>query len=168
MKRTHKLNSILCVVSAAWLLAAAPLAAQELSPEQLDLARKYVELTDRSQVYEVSVVQTGIDALKTLVSQNPSVGDEINTAIGDTVKSYNGRKNELIDQFARIYAARFTVEELQTIVDFYSSDVGQKLSKENFEANRQISTVLSIFQQNLRVEFLAQVRATLKERGIDI
>jgi len=168
MNRNHKLNSILCVVSAVWLMAAAPLAAQELSPEQLDLARKYVELTDRSQVYEVSVVQTGIDTLKTLVSQNPEVGKEINTAIGDTVKSYKERKGELLDQFARVYAARFTVDELQTIVDFYSSDVGRKLSKENFEANRQLSTVLNIFQQNLRVEFLAQVRATLKERGIDI
>lgn len=163
-----KLRKLLCAASAVFLLTAAPLVAQELAPEQLELAREYVDLTDRSQVFEVAVVQTGIDTMRTLVSQNPEVVNELDEAISDVIKSYRPRKGELLDQFARIYALRFTVEELQKIVDFYSSDVGRKLSKENFEANQQLSVVLSIFQQNLRIEFLAQVRATLKERGIDI
>lgn len=163
-----KIRKLLCAVSAVFLLTATPLVAQELSPEQLELAREYVDLTDRSQVFQVSVVQTGIDTMRTLVSQNPEVAAELDEAISDVIKSYRPRKGELLDQFARIYALRFTAEELQKIVDFYASDIGQKLSRENFEANQQLGIVLNIFQQNLRTEFLAQVRATLKKRGIDI
>lgn len=168
MTSIRNFNRFLGAAIAAFMITASPLTAQELAPEQLDLARKYVELTDRAQVYEVTIVQTGIDTLRTLLSQNPELADELDVAIGDTVKEYRPRKSELIDQFARIYAARFTVDELREIVAFYESDVGQKLSKENFEANRQLGTVLNIFRQNLSVEFLAKVRARLREQGIDI
>lgn len=168
MKTIMTIKSIISALCVAFLLNTSPVAAQELSPELLDLARKYVDLTDRSQVYEVSVVQTGIDTLRTLTGQNPELADKLNDVVGETVKSYRERKGELMDQFARIYAQRFTVEELTVVVEFYESDVGQKLSRENFEANQQIGTVLRIFQQNLRIEFLASVRATLKEEGIDV
>lgn len=168
MTKSITYKNIIALVCALFMLNTAPVVAQELSPEQLDLARRYVELTDRSQVFEVSVVQTGIDTLRTLTGQNPEIADKLSDVVGETVKSYNGRKSELMDQFARIYAQRFTIPELQTIVEFYESDVGQKLSRENFQANQQIGTVLNIFQQNLRIEFLAQVRATLKAEGIDV
>ena len=67
MTKIRKLHSTLLAVSTAILLAASPLAAQELAPEQLELARKYVDLTDQSKVFEASVVQTGINTMKTLL-----------------------------------------------------------------------------------------------------
>lgn len=168
MTKNLNLRKMIVALCAVFLLNTGPLVAQEISPELIELARKYVDLTDRSQIYEVTVVQTGIDTLRTLTGQNPEVADTLTTVIGDTVKGYRERKGELMDQFARIYAQRFTLEELTVIVEFYESDIGQKLSRENFEANQQIGTVLRIFQQNLRIEFLAEVRATLRDQGIEL
>jgi len=74
----------------------------------------------------------------------------------------------LLDQIARIYAQAFTMEELQQIVNFYSSDVGQKLVTSNIVINRQLQQVMQIFQTNLNTEFFSKVKSELKKSGIDI
>lgn len=152
---------------AAMSFAAMPATAQEISPEHLALARKYLDLTDHSGVYEASVVQAGINTYKQLIAQNPSKDKEMNQAIETVIASYKGKKGELFDQLARVYATVFTPEELQQIDDFYASPVGQKLSKANAELNSTVQRVMNIFSVNLRREFMAAVRAELKDMGID-
>lgn len=168
MNIVTKIRHIALAIMTALSLSIVPVAAQEISPEHLELARKYVELTDRASVYESSVVRTGLEVLRLLTAQNPEIANDIDQAVGDTIRSYKDRKGELLDQFARVYAQRLTLEDLQVIVDFYESEVGQRLSKENFEANQQLQAVLGIFQRNLNTELLAAVRANLKERGFDV
>jgi len=144
--------------------------AQELSPDLLSLARKYVDLTDQSQVYEVILIETGISTMRTLVSQNPKITQQVSDAIGEVIKQYadTGQKDELFNQFARIYASRFTKEELQKIVAFYESDVGMKLSKQNAAANTELKTVMQIYRTNLNTEFFAKVRAVLRDKGVKL
>ena len=93
---------------------------------------------------------------------------EIDTAIGEVIKEYNGRKGELLDQFARVYAIYFTLEELTEIVAFYESPTGQKLAQANSELNGDIRRVLQVYTNNLRTEFFAKVRAELREQGIEL
>jgi hypothetical protein len=149
----------------AFLTIAAP--AQELSPDHLALARKYVDLTDHAQLFETTLIQTGINSMRTIVSQNPEISEEVSTAIGEVIKFYAPQKDELFDQFARIYALRFTVDELRQIVAFYESEVGTKLSAANATTNNELSAVLQIYQVNLNTEFFAKVRAELRAKGID-
>lgn len=168
MNMLSKTKRLISVALAALVLAVAPVAAQEVDPAHLALARTYVDLTDQVQIFEVTVVTTSFEVLRLLTAQNPELADELSITVGDTVKSYKGHKDELLNQFARVYAQRFNMDELKEIVAFYESDTGKKLAKENFEANQQIRAIMDIFQRNLNVEFLARVRATLKEKGIDV
>ena len=156
------------ILSIAVLSLSLPVAAQELAPEHLALARKYVDLTDKQSVYETTVVQTAIDTTRQILKMNPQIADKLNAAVGDVVKTYKPRKSELLDQIARIYAQAFTMEELQQIVNFYSSDVGQKLVTSNIVINRQLQQVMQIFQTNLNTEFFSKVKSELKKSGIDI
>ena len=139
----------------------------EISPEHLALARKYVDLTDTGGLYEASVVQAGINTYKQLLPQNPEIAEPLNAAIETVISTYKGKKGELFDQFARIYALSFTQEELQQIVDFYSSPTGVKLAKSNSVLSGTISRVMDVFSSNLNTEFFARVRAELKAKGID-
>ena len=139
----------------------------EISPEHLALARKYVDLTDTGGLYEASVVQAGINTYKQLLPQNPEIAEPLNAAIEAVITTYKGKKGELFDQFARIYALSFTQEELQQIVDFYSSPVGTKLAKSNAALSGTIARVMDVFSSNLNTEFFARVRAELKAKGID-
>ncbi|MGB3336807.1 MAG: DUF2059 domain-containing protein [Devosia sp.] len=156
------------VLSAAVLAVAAPAMAQEVPPEQLALARKYVELTDNAGVYEIALVEIGMGTLTELTTQNPEIAKEVDLAIGKVLETYQSRKGELIDQFARVYATRFTVEELQQIVAFYESPTGQKLAAANTEVNQDLQAVLQVFTNNTRSEFFAKVRAELRAQGFEV
>jgi len=159
---------ILAILLAATLSGVT--SAQELSPDLVALARKYVDLTDQSQVYEVILIETGISTMRTLVSQKPDISQKVSDAIGVVIKQYNdsNQRDELFNQFARVYASRFTKEELQKIVAFYESDVGMKLSKENAAANTELKTVMQVYRTNLNTEFFAKVRAVLRDQGVKL
>ncbi|WP_160300145.1 DUF2059 domain-containing protein [Devosia limi] len=156
------------VLSAGMIALAMPAVAQEVAPEHLALARKYVDLTDRSAIYEVTIVETGIETMRQIVQQNPEIIDQTDAVITKTIEEYKGRKGELLDQFARIYAVRFSMDELQQIVNFYESPVGLKLAQANAEVNVDLQRVMEVFTGNLKREFFAKVRADLRAQGIEI
>ena len=149
-------------------MIAVPAFAQEVAPDHLALARKYVDLTDKSAIYEVTLVQTGIETMRTLLGQNPEMMDQIDTAVGKVLEQYKGKKGELLDQFALVYALSFSPEELQQIVTFYESPVGVKLASSNAEVNQDLQRVMGVFENNTKTEFFAKVRAELKAQGIDL
>lgn len=142
--------------------------AQELSPDHLALAREYIEITDQNKIYELSLIETGIATMRTIISQNPEITEEVSAAIGNVIEDYADEKDQLMDQFARVYALRFTEAEMREIVAFYRTDVGTKLAEQNAQANQELQTVMRVFQNNLNTEFYARVRAVLRGNGIEI
>jgi hypothetical protein len=162
-------KALLAITLSATLIAfAAPAMAQEVPPEQLALARKYVDLTDRAAVFETTMVEIAIGSMRQIVQQNPEISEQTNTAIEKTLEEFRTRKSELLDQFARVYAVRFTIPELQEIVAFYESPTGQKLSVANSEVNIDLQRVMQVFTNNVRPEFFAKVRAELRAQGIEL
>ncbi len=160
---------LMCAALAAGLIGfSAPASAQEVAPEIQTLARKYIDLTDRGAIFEVTIVETGIETMRQIVQQNPEIMDQVNEAIGVVVQDYNGRKGELLDQFARVYAVRFTLEELREIVAFYESPTGQKLAQANSDINADLQRVMQVYTNNLKREFFAKVRAELRTKGVEI
>src|SRR5690606_24372653 len=111
----------LCRLPVALLLAGAiavsgvssAQAQQEISPEHLAAARSYVDLTDNASVYEVTLIEIGVNVMRLVIQQDPSLADPVQEAIQTTFEEYEARKGELYNQFARIYATRFTQEELE-------------------------------------------------------
>ena len=159
---------IAAFLSLAMAFAAVPAGAQELAPEHLAMARKYVELTDKSGIYEVALVKTAVDTMRTIITQNPEITKPVDDAITKTLGAYKGKKSDLLDQFARVYALNFTIEELQEIVAFYESPVGSKLATANATLNQSLQIVMQVFETNLKTEFFAKVRAELKAAGYDV
>ena len=145
-----------------------PAFAQEVAPEQLSMARKFIDLTDRGALFETTVVEVGVDTMRQIVQQNPEIQEQTSDAIGEVIKEYNGRKGELLDQFARVYAIYFTLEELTEIVAFYETPTGKKLAQANSDLNGDIRRVLQVYTNNLRTEFFAKVRAELRENGVEL
>ncbi len=148
--------------------ATAPAVSQEISPEQLALARKYVDLTDKAQIYEASMVMTAQQTSKLLTQQNPEISQQINDAIGKALEARRGKKDELFNQIARIYAVSFTPEELQQIVTFYESPAGQKLATSAFAVSQDVQKVMRIWTSNNGTEFVREVRAALKAAGYNV
>ena len=140
--------------------------AQEIDPAQLALARKYVDLTNKGQVYEVLLVQTAQKTSDLFVPQDPKDADKINDVIGKILETFKGKHDDLFNQIARIYAVSFTPQEMQQIVDFYSSPVGQKLANSAADINVSVQKVMQIYAYNFGTEFVTKVRTELKAQGL--
>lgn len=156
------------VVSASIMALAMPAIAQEVAPEHLALARKYVDLTDRGAIYETTLVETAIESMRQIITQNPEISEQTNAAITKVLEEYKGKKGDLLDQFARVYAIRFSMEELQDIVGFYESPTGTKLAAANADVNTDLQRVMQVFNHNVKAEFFAKVRAELRAGGVEI
>ena len=148
--------------------ATAPVLAQEIPPEQLALARKYVDLTDKAGIYEATLAQTAAQTSKLLSQQSPSNSDKIDAAIIKILDTYKGKKDDLFNQFARVYATTFTQDELQQIVTFYSSPAGVKLASSAQSINLGIRQVMQVYTYNFGTEFVTKVRAELKAEGVTL
>lgn len=156
------------VLSLLMLAVAAPAFAQEVSPDQLALARKYVDLTDKVDIFGTSLADIAARTLQQVLKLNPTLGSQATQAVTDVVNDYKKHRDDLMDRIARIYAQHFTADELQQLVTFYSSPVGQKLASANFEINQQLGQVMQVYQLNLSSEFYAKVRAALKAKGVTL
>lgn len=147
-------------------VAALPARAQEIDPAQLALALKYVQLTNKGQLYEVILVQTAQKTSKMFTQQQPDKTKQINDVIGKILETYKGKNDDLFTQIARIYAVSFTPDEMKQIVDFYSSPAGQKLAASAADINGSVQKVLQLYTYNFGTEFVTKVRAELKAEGI--
>jgi uncharacterized protein len=165
LSRLGKLAAAATLALTLAFSAAAPVLAQEISPEALALARKYVDLTDKAGLYEATLATTASQTSKLLSSQSPDITDKIDAAIVKVLDQYKGKKDDMFNQFARVYAMNFTQDELKQIVDFYSSPVGQKLASSNQTVSASIHDVMRVWVYNFGTEFVSKVRAELKAEG---
>lgn len=154
------------VISGTALVSVAPVQAQqEISPEHLAKAREYVNITDSGQLYERTLVEMGLQVMRVMIQQDPSLREPLLEALQTVYEGYLADRDSLYNQFARIYAIRFSEEELQQIVDFYSTPVGARLLEQNPSINQDLTTILGIWSRNTSNEYLARVRAELRNQG---
>lgn len=158
------------IVSAGLALGAVTpgLAQAEISPEHLAIAREYVELSDRAGIYELRIIDLGTSIMRLLIQQNPALADPVADAVQDVATQYLGEKGALYDQFARIYASRFTIEEIREILAFYSTPTGAKLLEQNAGINQDLTNVLGLWENNARTEFMSRVRALMRQAGHNV
>jgi hypothetical protein len=156
--------SLLVALGAASL----PAGAQELSPDHLALARKYIDLSYKITTFEQSLVQTGIDVSDAILKQDPSLEKQSNEAIGNAIAFFAKQKEEVLNQFARVYALRFTMDELKELNTFYETETGQKLAGLQPIIDGQIVQLYELYQENMRKEFYSRVRADLRAQGADL
>ena len=148
--------------------AGAPALSQEISPEQLNLARKYVDLTNKAQIYEAVGAMTAQQTSQLLSQQNPELSTIIDETIGKVLETRRGKSDDLFNQIARVYALMYTAEELQQIVTFYESPVGQKLATNALQVNQDVSRIMQVYTHNFGTEFVREVKAELKALGYDV
>lgn len=168
----HSLRRLSAAVLVAGTMALAGTgmahAQQEISPEHLSVARQYIDMTDGANIYELTLIDLSVSVMRILIQQDPALADPLPGVIEDVFEEYLEDKDALFNQFARIYAMRFTQEELEEILAFYRSDLGQKLLEENVSINQDMQLVLGVWERNTQSEFLSRVRAVLREGGYSV
>lgn len=137
----------LCIAVGGALLAGAA-AAQEPDAERLALAEEVLEVAQAEQMVDQMLTQ--IQAMQSQITQQVAAaqGITVDTEIRSQVEAIMNEElrvamEPLIDQLAPLYADVFTAEELQGLLDFYSTPAGKALIEKQpllMERSIQVST----------------------------
>lgn len=137
------------MLAVAMLAATPALAQSNEASKRLALSHRFIELLQAEQM--------GTMLGQMVVQMSPSVSDEMSEAEADEFQAMMGEiaadmMPRLFDAMAPVYAEIFTLEELEGLVAFYESDIGQSLLRKNYESAPQIMAAINGVMPQLMLE----------------
>lgn len=109
-----------------------PMAARAQQPSASAIAVAHEVIVIKGAAGMVDPLVRGvIESVKnSFVPTNPNLTRELNDVATSLHKELDGKTNEVLDQMARAYAARFSEQELKDLLMFYKTPLGQKFTRE--------------------------------------
>ena len=124
-------------------------AAEEPSKTAIATAKEVITAKGANSLYS-PLVSGVIERTKiVLLQSNPMLGKDLN-------------------EVAKLYASRFTEQELKDTLNFYKSPLGRKLVVEEPNILDQSMKTAQTWAENLSQEIIAKMRTEMKKRGHDI
>ncbi len=99
---------------------------------------------------------------------NPMLGKDLNEVAAKLRADYAPRGVEVINETAKLYATRFTEQELKDALAFYKSPLGQKLLVEEPKILDEGMRNAQTWADKLSEEVIGKIRAEMKKRGHDL
>src|SRR6516165_3473501 len=152
----------------AFALGIATADAQQPSPSAVATAKEVITAKGATALYS-PLVSGVIERTKSVFLQtNPMLGKDLNEVAAKLHSEYGARSAELVNEVAKLYASRFTEQELKDTLAFYKSPLGRKLIVEEPAVLDQSMKTAQTWAENLSQEVIAKMRAEMKKRGHDI
>jgi uncharacterized protein len=158
---------------AVWLgvclvLSAATTQAQQPSAAAMASAKELVAVKGVQTLFE-PIVAGVVERAKRLFEQtNPMLGKELNEVAAKLRSEFAPRSAEVLNETARLYAVRFTEQELKDALAFYKSPLGRKLLAEEPRIADESMKAATSWADKLSEEVMNKMRAEMKKRGHEI
>lgn len=150
---------------AAFLLSATPTLAQQPSKSAISLANEILEIKGSMTIFEAVIPGVIEKSKSTLMQMSPNLFKDLNDVANDLRKEFAPRLETLRADVARIYASRFTEQEMKDTLAFYKSPLGKKiLTEEPAFVDRSMAAAQD-WAIKLNDEILQRFRAEMKKRG---
>jgi uncharacterized protein len=101
----------------------------DLEPETRELAMQLVKLSGTSRMFDEVLPMVADEAKTAFIRANPQMQLGIIDVVDRVALSLVSRRGELDEYLAKVWASGFTNEEMQELIDFYSSDTGRKFAQ---------------------------------------
>jgi uncharacterized protein len=150
------------------LAAISPAQAQQPTANALALAKEIIIVKGGNAIYEPVVPQVVEQARGLFLQSNPTLGKDINEVAAKLQAELTPRTAELLNDGARLYAARFTEQELKDVLAFYKSPVGRKVITQEPVILDQSGSNVDAWANKLADEVIAKFRAEMRKRGKEI
>jgi hypothetical protein len=139
--------------------------AQQPTPAALAAAKEIVIVTGGAALFNPLVPGVVEQAKLLLLQQNPSLS-KVLTEVGDKIRTdLSPRIDELVNETARLYAVRFTEQELKDLLAFNKSALGKKLLAEQPQIVDASLKFAQTWSTTLSDEVVAKMREELKKKG---
>lgn len=152
-------------IIAVSMLWAVPVRAQQPTAAAIALAKELIVLKGGAPLYE-SVIPGVIEQAKVLYMQgNPMLQKDLEATAAVLRTEFEPKKAELLNEVARLYANRFSEQELKDVLVFYKSPVGKKMISTEPLVIDQSMTLAQNFGNKFSEEVMAKFRSEMKKRG---
>ena len=139
--------------------------AQQPSGNAILLAREIINVKGAAKMYDPVIVEVVDRATGVLVQTNPMLSRDLNEIAARLRSEYAPRVSELLNEVARLYAARFTEAELKDVLAFYKSPVGQKIILQEPAILDQSIGFSENWASKFSEEVLAKIRGEMRRKG---
>jgi hypothetical protein len=103
-----------------------------------------------------------------ILPSNPGLSRDLNEVAGRLRTEFSPRREQIIDQIARLYAQRFSEAEMKEVIAFYKTPVGKKFVTEEPSLIDQGLQRAENWSRQMQEEVLNRFRAEMKKKGHDL
>jgi uncharacterized protein len=143
-------------------------AQQQPSASAIATAKEVITVKGAAALYDPLVPGVIEQAKSVFLQANPTLGKDLNEVALKMRAEYAPRGAEVLNDVAKLYASRFTEQELKDALAFYKSPLGRKLLTEEPNILDQSMRNAQTWAERLSQEVIAKMRAEMKKRGHEI
>ncbi len=152
------------VAIACQVLAGAALA-QQPTPAAIATAKELVELKGGSQMFDPVIASIVEQTKGALLQTNPQLAKDLNEVAAQLRTEFTPRRDELMNEAAKRYAARFSDAELKELVTFFKSPLGKKMITQEPQVLDETFSFVQQWGPRVAEEAMNRYRAEMKKKG---
>jgi len=146
--------------------AAAP--AAPVTPAALAAAKELLTVKGATNMFDPIIPGMVESTKNSFLPSNPGLFKELNEAAATVRAEFLPRRNEIVDEIARLYAQRFSEAELKEVIAFYKSPVGKKFAADEPVVIDQGLARAEAWSRKVSDEVMTRFRAEMKKKGHDL
>jgi uncharacterized protein len=142
--------------------------AQQPSPGAILVAKELITVKGAAAIYEPIIIGVIEQTRTVLLRTNPMLSKDLTEVATKLRAEYTPRSTELLDDAAKLYASRFTEQELKEALAFYKSPLGRKMVAQEPLILDQSMKNAQAWANRLSEEVIGRFRVEMKRRGHEI
>lgn len=142
-----------------------PVRAQQPSEAAVALSMQVIETKGVTKVFDPLVPGVVEQAKNLFLQTNPNLNKELNEVAAQLRTEFGARRSELNKELARVYAQRFSEQELKDALAFYRSPLGKKLLLEEAGFVEQTLSLAQSWANKMSEQVIDRMRAEMKKKG---
>ncbi|MGB9369454.1 MAG: DUF2059 domain-containing protein [Xanthobacteraceae bacterium] len=135
------------------------------SASAIAAARELVELKGGAQMFDPVIVSVIEQTKAALLQTNPQLAKDLNDVGAQLRAEFTPRRNELMNEAAKLYAAAFTEQEIKDMTTFYKSPLGKKMLVTEPQVLDRTFTYVEQWGPRVAEEAMSRFRAEMKKKG---
>jgi hypothetical protein len=162
---TRHFSRLGAAVALTWCVLVAPVSAQQATPGAVAAAREVVELKGGAQMFDPIIIGVVEQTKVALLQTNPQLARDLDAVSAQLRNEYAPRREEIVAEAAKFYAARFTEQDLKEIVAFLKTAAGRKMVTQEPLALEDTFQYVQQWSQRIGEDVMNRFRAEMKKKG---
>ena len=139
--------------------------AQQPTPGAIAIAREVVELKGGSAMFDPVIISMIEQTKAALMQTNPQLAKDLE-AVGLQLRTeFVPRRSELMAEAAKLYANRFSEQELKDMAAFYKSPLGRKMIVQEPLVLDEAFNYVQQWAPRVGEEVMNRFRAEMRKKG---